>query len=213
MAIAFDTVVSNTSATATSLTYSHTTTGTNRFLIVWHLSNTWDFSTGVTYAGVAMTLITKKQVGATSAWTYLYVLSNPASGANNIVISVSSSTLIYGTSVSYTGVKQSNSVDASGTSSITTAALNLSTTISTTVANCWTVCYSFNNQWTWTSNSDTIRWTNTGVNFFDTNALIASPSSKTMTQTVSMSGSSASHMVSIAPFVVSVTNSALLAFM
>lgn len=212
MAIAFDAVVSNTSITATSLTYSHTCTGSNRMLFVAHLSNTGDFSTGVTYNGVAMTQVSKKQVGVTAAWTYLYALFAPATGANNVVISVSSSTLIYGTSVSYTGVTQSNMMDASATSSISAAALNLSTNLTTIAGNCWTLCYSFNNINVYASNSDTIRGTNGGSNFFDTNALITPAGSKTMTQTVTGSGSSSSHMVSFSPFVATTANSNFLMF-
>ena len=212
MAIAFDAVVSNTSTTATSLTYSHTCTGSNSILFVAHLSNTGDFSTGVTYAGVSMVQISKKQVGATSAWTYLYALFAPATGANNVVISVSTSTLIYGTSVSYTGVTQSNTMDASATSSISAAALNLSTNLTTIANNCWTACYSFNNTNIWVSNSDTIRGTNAGSNFFDTNSLITPAGSKTMTQTVTGSGSSTSHMVSFSPFVATTANSNFLMF-
>lgn len=212
MAIAFDTVTSNSSVTSTSHTFSHTCNWSERMLFVGHLSNTGDFSTGVTYNGVSMTLISKKQVWVTSAWTYLYALFAPSTWTNNVVISVSSSTLIYWMSISYTGVTQSNTMDASATSSVNATTIWASTTLSTTVANCWTVCYSFNNSNIWSTWSDTIRGTNAGVNFWDSNWVIASPSSKTMTQNVSTTGSSASHMVSISPFVASSANPNFLIF-
>lgn len=47
--------------------------------------------TGITYAGVAMTLSTSQIYNADNVKVYQYYLINPASGANNIVVSYDAS--------------------------------------------------------------------------------------------------------------------------
>lgn len=59
--------------------------------------------------------------------------------------------------VSYTGVTQSNTMDASATSSIASATLNFSTNLTTIANNCWTICYTINDTNIFASNSDTRR--------------------------------------------------------
>lgn len=134
--IAFDTASgSHTGNPVTSLTWAHTCTGTNRILFVgWRASTS---ASGVTYGGVAMTVITQ-DVG--SAKVSLAYLINPASGANNVVISLPSG-FISGISSSYNGVKQSSQPDSSNTRvALTTTSGNISTTIVT--PNSWTICIS-----------------------------------------------------------------------
>lgn len=121
----------------TSLTWSHTCSGTNRILWVGLLDQSGggaSLITGVTYNGVAMT-----RVGTVLAdrWTTLWVLANPATGANNVVATASSSTVIGGASVSYTGAKQTAQPDSSNTGTSATAALTVSTTV--VLTNCWIV--------------------------------------------------------------------------
>jgi hypothetical protein len=130
----------------------------------------------------------KIKQGNAAAFTYLYCLFAPATGANNVVCTASASTQFNSMSVSYTGAVQSNAVDASNTSSITAAALNFSTTVTTVADNCWTICYAANDTNVFASNSDTRRGTNVGGNIFDSNAAITPAGSKTMTQTVTGSG-------------------------
>lgn len=109
MAIAFDAVGPTNAWTggATSLTFSHTCTGDNRLLLVGFLTNnSTDVITGVTYNSVAMTRL-KEQDHGDGYRNYVYGLIAPATGANNVVISASSSSVIYAVSASYTGVSQS----------------------------------------------------------------------------------------------------------
>lgn len=186
--IAFDTNTNNSSTTSTSLTYSHTCTGSNRMLFVWVSSWWWDLVTWVTYAWVSMVQVGKIKQWASSWFTYLYCLFAPATWANNVVISASSSTAFNSMSSSYTGVLQSNTMNASNTSSITSSSLNFSTTATSTVDNCWSICYTINGTNVFSSNSDTRRWTNVWWNIFDSNSSITPAWSKTMTQTVSWSG-------------------------
>lgn len=129
MAIAFD-AKTNTSAsgTASPLTFSHTCSGTDRILFVSSTLNSGTIS-GITYGGVSMT-----QVGSVTdvgPITYLFYLVNPASGANNVVVTASA-TIYTTTAVSYTGAAQSGQLDASGTTaSATTASFTTTATVNT----------------------------------------------------------------------------------
>ena len=112
MAISFDSVTrgSDTTGPATNTT-SHTVgTGNNRILFgacVGNVIAQVDNITGMTYNGVAMTLIDKSN-GSGDRWQYLYYLLNPDSGAHNFVISSSggSSQILAPTAISYSGVRQ-----------------------------------------------------------------------------------------------------------
>lgn len=137
MAIALDTSTDGGFVnTGTSLTFSHTCSGSDRVLFVAAFGDTADLVTGATYNSVAMTLVGKDIVGI-DRYVYLYVLFNPASGANNVVISASSSIVIQGLAVSYTGADQSGSVDSSAHSNNPSTSLVQSTTV--VAANSWTV--------------------------------------------------------------------------
>lgn len=144
MAIAFNTAsMDYTSGSVTSKTASHTcSSGSNRVLLVSVAGNntTSDVITGATYNGVSMTLIAKHgHGGGNSRYTYLYGLLAPATGANNIVVSASSSTYIFICAADYTGVKQTGLPDAYQTG---TGSTNLSLSVSTTDDNCWGIMIS-----------------------------------------------------------------------
>lgn len=134
MAIAFD-AATDSSVTGTSLTFSHTCTGSDRVLFVamQYVSNT---ITGVTYNGVSMTLEVQRNGTNRAA---IYSLINPATGANNVVVSSSSSQQMQACAMSYTGANQTPAdlikatVDraATGTSDIQT--------VTTTVNGCWQI--------------------------------------------------------------------------
>ena len=137
MAIAVDATSPDHSVTATSLTFSHTCSGSNRILFVGIIGDiTTDTVTGVTYAGVSMTLVGKNKT-TSSRYNYLYYLVAPATGANNVVISQSSSVFIGGASVSYTGVRQDSPIDASTTNLAT--ATSITTSVTTIRDNCWCI--------------------------------------------------------------------------
>lgn len=141
MAIAFDTAVDAGNATATSLTWSHTCTGSNRLLVVDVVGNTSsDVITGVTYNSVAMTLVAKvsSAAGGSARWIYQYLLENPASGANSVVVSASTSIFIAGHSLSYTGAAQSGQPNAFNTG-VAASATSLTVAVTSTVDNCWLV--------------------------------------------------------------------------
>ena len=141
MAIAYDNATGGNANPATSLTFSHTTSGSDRALFVGVVSNdtVTDDVTGVTYGGVSMTrLIAITTTNSGLRATYIYYLLNPASGANNVVISVSASTYIDGVAVSYTGVKQSGMPDAStSTDGSGSGTWELSVSLASVADNCW----------------------------------------------------------------------------
>jgi hypothetical protein len=120
MAVAFDAASSSSSAGAqTSLTFAHTTTGTDRALGVGVSINTPDDPTSVTYNGVGMTKEATQDL-ADGDNSSLWELEAPAEGANNVVITTPNSQLIVAGAVSVTGADQtdciSNSNVANGTS-------------------------------------------------------------------------------------------------
>jgi len=120
----------------TSLTWSHTCTGSNLILFASAFGDFSDVITGATYAGVSMTLVGKVK-GGNDRWCYLFVLVGPSSGANNVVVSASSSVAIDGQSASYTGALQSGQPDSSNTKGQNTTSFTISTTV--VASNCWLI--------------------------------------------------------------------------
>lgn len=113
--------------------------GTNRLLVVAVIGDTGanDNIVGVTYGGVAMTLAAKHAGG--ERYTYLYLLLNPASGPNNVVVNNgNTATWIIAGAADYTGVRQSAQPDATATN-ISAATTTLTTAITTVADNCWTI--------------------------------------------------------------------------
>lgn len=119
----------------TSLTFSHTTgSGSNRFMLVgisYEDDNTAGLSvTGVTYSGQALTFV-GRQASAQEVVCEIWRLTNPPSGAANVVVSVSGSSTgdsLYAGAITYTGVNQTTPLGTLATN------LNTSTTASATVA-------------------------------------------------------------------------------
>lgn len=132
MAIAFDAhAEADSGASVSSLSYAHTCSGVNRFLLVSieNANAAGDIVTGVTYAGVSMSRVNTFAL-STLGQGYVYQLAAPSLGSNNIVISTSTTTTLAARSASYTGVIQVSPVDNSTTSTT----LSTSTTFTTTMA-------------------------------------------------------------------------------
>ena len=106
--IAFDAASSGHQNSGTSLTFAHTCTGANRVLVVLVRKGSATILS-VTYNGVAMTPITD------DGTNYGYYLVAPTTGANNVVVTMSSAATIWGVAASYTGARQSGQPDASAT--------------------------------------------------------------------------------------------------
>lgn len=126
----------------TGLTYSYTCgSGANRLLVVGVAGDaTVDDVTGVTYAGVSMTLAAKKAAtGTNNRVSYLFYLLAPATGANNVVISASTAHYILSGAADYTGVKQSAQPDATATANGTGSVLLLTSSVTTVANNSWAI--------------------------------------------------------------------------
>lgn len=204
MAIAFDAKVDQTfTIGGTSLTFAHVVgSGSNRLLVVGIEGNlTTDNITGVTYAGVSMTLVAKF-LSLNSRWEYMFYLLNPTSGSNNVVISSNATTNIVAASASYTGVKQSGQPDASSTADQLTGT-NITGTVTVVAANSWLIAFGSNQ----VTNSPTAG-ANTTIRTINARFMMDSNSdqaagSRSMNYDIGSSGSANMTIASFAPFAVS----------
>jgi len=118
MAVAFDAVgpssAGTASASATTLSWSHTCSGGNRLLTVSISVGFADstVSTTATYNGVAMISATKVYSNNQNlGYIELFYLVAPATGSHTVAITCNTASDLVGGSVSFTGVKQSAPVN------------------------------------------------------------------------------------------------------
>lgn len=202
MAIAFDTSSYLNFAT-TSGTLAFTCTGSDRLLLVTTANEGGaNDVTGVTYNGVALTEIgTAVQKGSTGRYLRLWGLLNPASGANNVVVSRTTGAAdMWCLVASYTGVKQSGLPDANTTQQFT--ATTVTTSLTTIADNCWTILIGYGDRAQTASTGSTFRQNNTSgaYQLYDSNAAITPAGSTSMSWTQADSTASCTAMISIAPF-------------
>lgn len=139
-AIAFDATSQYLAASSeTSVSWSHTVTGSNPYLSVsCYINQGSNDTTSATYNGVAMTKIHDFTTSTRRVWTY--GLMGPATGANTLVMNVNSVSEITCQAISYAGVSQTGQPEASTTN--TTASSNSFTTSLTTISdNAWIIGY------------------------------------------------------------------------
>ena len=130
---------------ASSLSWSHTWSGTNRFLAIdIAMLSVTDTVTAMTYGGANCTFIgAQNVVGGTGRIECWRICQNdsgaPSTGANTISVTLSGSLACAGAAVSYTTVSQTTPTEAfAGNSGINTgSATNATVVITTTVANDW----------------------------------------------------------------------------
>jgi len=137
MAIAFDAGSTDFIASASSRTFAHTCTGSNRGLFVGVEGDGGDLLTGATYAGVAMTLIDKRQRTA-GRFEYMFYLAAPATGANNVALTAGGAIQMRSVAASYTGVAQTGQPEATNwgiADSVTAQAL----AVTTLTDNAWVI--------------------------------------------------------------------------
>ncbi len=152
MAIAFVAAadLGDNGGTTNSLTVSYTVgSGYNRLLVVVLNGDAsvqsgnggHDDITGITYASVSLTFATKIIINSGTTdprYNYIYFLLNPASGANNVVISCTNAHWLLPVAADYTGVARSGQPDATATATAPGAA-TITASITTVAANCWAV--------------------------------------------------------------------------
>lgn len=216
MAIAFDAGSGSTSGTL-STTVAHTCSGSNLFLMVGQWVNgPGDISTGVTYNGVAMSLLTKvNNVGsAANQWIYIYGMLNPPTGSHNIVGSCSSAQT-YVVGASYTGVNQSALPSIVGSNAVSSTSVSVSLT--TTVDNSWLAGFSYTSSTPPTAGSNTtLRQSSNGYSglwIIDSNGPKTPTGSYNLNLTQSPSGFMGMVACAIAPSASITVNSNFLAFM
>ena len=113
MAITFDAAAATTAAGVTTLDWSHTCSGTERFLIVGLRSNASVTSVVVQYNGVAMTLITS--ITTSGAQLRTYYMINPPAGTYTVHCTWTTARDTWGASHSYNGVHQTTAFTTPGT--------------------------------------------------------------------------------------------------
>ena len=113
--------------------------GSNRGLLVgvWSVGN--GLVTGVTYAGVSMSLKdTIKSAGNIETETIWY-LDNPTSGSNNIVVTASANSEIFTKGIAYTFDDAGDHVESTATAY--TASTPITTAPTPTASGCWVVSF------------------------------------------------------------------------
>ena len=92
--------------TESSVTWSHTCTGSDLTLVVYVTSNA-NLVTGVTYNGVAMVQQGSAiSYNSSTRWVSAWVLVAPSIGANNVVVTLSGTDYVRTMAVSLTGTLQ-----------------------------------------------------------------------------------------------------------
>ena len=207
-AIAFDAATDgeNNGFSTSTLSFSHTTSGSNRLLIVGVAGDgtTDDCSgggNGVTFNGDAMTLVDKAQHTGQSRWTYAFLLVNPDAGAHTVLVTCGSTHFIGAVAVSYTGTAQTGQPDASNTNSGDNGGGTLTTSVTTVEDNSWTVLLAHDDGGVLTAGTgSTLRVDDAAfsiVGIFDSNGPHTPAGSESMD--ISGAGARATVIVSIAP--------------
>lgn len=185
-AITLDSANNGTSGHASSLSYTHTCSGSNGILFAMPMVDTSDFLTSVTYNSVNLTLINKVK-GASNNFHYLLYLANPTTGGNTLQMNNGSVTDLVMVSTSYSGASQTGIPDNSTTH--TEINQTVDTSLTTVADNCWTVLAAQCNTGTLSAGSGTTIRGNKGVPFsmgmFDSNGIIHPAGNSTLEVTTS----------------------------
>lgn len=206
---AFDAVSSGNTNPGTSVTFEHTVgSGINRILLVGITTNaTTDKVTAVTYGGVAMTRLEFVQADTTNFYGYIYYQLNPASGADDVVVTLADSQTCFCQSVSYSNVNQ---IAPPTKNKGTDAAGNFTASLTTVVNNAWiaTFCRSNNGTSGITAGTNTTLRVGSGefLAFGDTNAAQTPAGAKTMDFNVSPGGETFWIAVALDPLAISVSD-------
>lgn len=144
--IARDTKLNGGSVTASSLTYSYTCTGANGLLwVFFYTGSSATLVVSVTYNGVAMTS-GGSVVDDAARKVYGYFLPGPATGPNNVVITLNTGDFISSVAISYANAGQTGILDASTTNNDSSNTNAISSNLTTVADRCWIVMAALSDQ-------------------------------------------------------------------
>lgn len=188
MAIALDNSTNQTGTLSTTVTHAHTCTGSNLLLVATVMVQRNGAATptisGVTYNGVAMTAAATEHTYSSTILTAVYYLVAPASGANNMVLTLTNALandIVLG-ATSFTGVVQTSPLN--GTFAIGNFTTPATGTLTTTVANSWLIG-SLYTYVTSTAGAGETQLYDTQVNFNSYGAAFYKPTTTAGSQTLS----------------------------
>lgn len=200
--ISFDATSSGTTASANSGTISHTCAAASLLLVGVGINNGTDIVTGVTYGGSAMTIGTTVAFGGGSSdRAYIYFITPPLSGANDIVVTTSAATIKRITGASYVNTKTTGQPDAGAAVGQTDGAnTSVAGTVTSVADNCWFAAFGVNNIAEFVAGANTtIRGTASSFNICDSAASKSPPGAGTLSLTWTGADNAGFCMLSIAP--------------
>ena len=133
MAVAFDATANANGNGVTSLSFSHTCTGSDLCLVVGSGSSSPGTITALTYAGAALTLIGALTSSNTFQRVEQWRRIAPATGANTVAVTYDVANQCVAGSISFTGVDQATPV--AGYASATGLSTTPSVTVTSAVGN------------------------------------------------------------------------------
>lgn len=186
MSVAFNAVTTsstNFNGATSSLTFSHTASGTNRVLLVSvrtrHSNNTAGKATGVTFDGVVMTLHREFQFQS-SVGNFLTLqvwrLVAPTTSAANVVVTMTGSPNEgNAVALSFTNVNQTTPIEAAQDTSSSTQITNATATVTTVTANAMVVSFVYSQAGSGTLNAGPTQRDQTNYTTGDFGASATSP--------------------------------------
>lgn len=180
MAIAVDTTTDGGfNGSTTTLTWSHTTAGSDRVLLVAVQTTSGDLVTGATYNTVAMTQINKAVAPSSTTNIYLFYLIAPTTGAHDVVVTASATSALAGLSASYTGCDQASQPDSQTTATAANPATSLTASTTVVASNCWLVSVFVNTASfaaAGTNTTERIEHSAVGFGIYDSNGTVSTGS-------------------------------------
>lgn len=161
-----------------TVTDSFTNAAGNVLIVSTQNSSTSNLDTinSVTYGGFSLTQVGTRQSAGTGQNTYVWILQNPPTGANNIVTAyteIGIGNTIQVNAVSYSGASLTGQPDATN-GSASGSATTVTPSVTTIADNCWVIIVftNFQGGTVTTTNGLVVRTTLSGGQIYDSNAAI-----------------------------------------
>ncbi len=202
-AIAFDAFTDGGAPGAGSLSFNHTITGSNVYLVVYPWGPISDVNgvTGVNWnTSEALTLLDKNGTNGTVRWLYSFIRMAPTIGTHSVDIICPTADQNGGAAVSYSGAGQTGQPDAHN-NALGTATTSFNCAITVVAANCWITALGYNDQGaaTFTGTNRGTLGANTARKINDSNATV-STGSNTYTESWTNNGAGVICMSSFTTF-------------